>query len=299
MQRGFADRMAGVIFPRLNAGQEPIPSLFQQTALSTVANASTDEERRVRWEQRSKNSGDLMDEVFDEYGQFDSERYDLFLFRKAGGGSVAVIPIDGPMARVGYCGMGGNEYLGRILTLAAVHPLIKGVILKVNTPGGTVDSTRYLADLVANFPKFIMVWTPYCASAGYYVASQAQEIWVEDQALDEIGSIGVLMVYVDETEALKKQGYDVTIFRAEGSELKAKVNGIEKLTPEQKTEITASLTECRDEFVGYVRRGRAGRITSDEAFTGEMFGPRRAIELGLADRIGSLSAAINYAKQLS
>ncbi|WP_080239059.1 S49 family peptidase [Spirosoma rigui] len=295
LHKPFADRMAGIIVPRINAGQEPIPTLFQQGALKSAASLSEDQERRLRWESRAKNSELVMDEVFDEYGQFDREKYDLFLYRRAGGGSVAVIPIDGPMARVGYCGAGGNEYLTRILKLAAVHPLIKSVILKVNTPGGTVDSTRMLADAVKNFPKRIYVWTNFCASAGYYVASQADEIWMEDQSVSEVGSIGVLMVYTDSSEALKKEGYKITIYRADGSENKAQMNGIEPVTPEMEAELKTSLNEIRQEFLGYVRRGRAGKLTSCEWEDASMFGPKKALTIGLADRVGSLDELIQYA----
>ncbi|MGV3560760.1 S49 family peptidase [Larkinella arboricola] len=286
LHKPFAQQWEGIIQHRLAQGYDPIPSSFK-----AAAGAGTSD----KWAMRAKNREEAIDEMFDEDGFLNPLRARLYEYRKAGGGSVAVIPIEGTMARVGFCGMGGNEETARILELAAAHPKIKSVILKMNTPGGTVDSTRMLADVVASFPKKVRVWTPFCASAGYYVASQADEIWLEDQTVSQVGSIGVLMVYVDQAEALKKEGTKITIYRADGSEKKAQVNGIEPITPEQEAEIKASLNACRSEFLGYVRRGRAGKLTSEEAFTGEMFGPKRALELGLVDRIGSLQACINQA----
>lgn len=292
MHEPFVDRMTGIVLPRLNAGQEPFPSLFRQQASATN---TADQDRYQKQAARQQRYEEAIDSMFDDDGFFSTDKYDLYQYRKAGGGSVAVIPITGAMARVGYCGIGGNEYVARILGLAALDPKVKAVVLKMNTPGGTVDSTRMLADLVAAFPKLIYVWTPYCASAGYYVASQADMIWLEDQAVSEVGSIGVLMVYQDMSKALEKEGIGITIFRADGSEKKALINGVEPLSAETKVQITASLNECRTEFLGYVRRGRAGKLTSDEAFSGEMFGKEPSLEIGLADRIGSLQDCINHA----
>lgn len=299
IHKPFADRMAGIIGPRINAGQEPIPSLFQPGVLKSAASTTEDQERKLRWDQRSKNLEAVIDEMYDDDGFFSTDRADLYAYRKAGGGSVAVIPIDGPMARVGYCGIGGNEYLVRILNLAAANPKVKAVILKVNTPGGTVDSTRFLADAVKNFPKIIYVWTPFCASAGYYVASQADAIWMEDQSVSEVGSIGVLMVYCDQSEAAAKEGLKFTIYRAEGSEKKAQMNGIEPVTPEMEAGLIASLNECRQEFLGYVRRGRAGKLNSKEWESAGMFGKKKAKEIGLIDEVGSLEACIKYVTKLA
>ncbi|MGM9509548.1 S49 family peptidase [Larkinella sp. GY13] len=288
----FAHQWKGIIQHRLAQGRDPIPATIK-------AAAGKSDERQERWNQRWKNQSEVIDELYDEDGFYDPLRGRLYEYRKAGGGSVAVVPIEGSMARVGFCGSGGNEETARILQLAAAHPKIKGVVLKMNTPGGTVDSTRMLADVVATFSKPILVWTPFCASAGYYVASQAAEIWLEDQTVSQVGSIGVLMVYVDQSEALAREGTKITIYRADGSEKKAQINGIEPITPDQEAEIRQSLNDCRTEFLGYVRRGRAGKLTSDEAFTGEMFGREKALAHGLVDRIGSLQACIYQALQLA
>lgn len=288
----FAKQWEGIITHRLAQGYDPIPATFK-------AAAGNADERQERWSRRAKNQAEVIDELFDDDGFYDPLRGMLYEYRKAGGGSVAVIPIDGTMARVGFCGMGGNEQTAQLLQLAATHPKIKAVVLKMNTPGGTVDSTRMLADVVAGFTKPLLVWTPFCASAGYYVASQALEIWMEDQTVSQVGSIGVLMVYVDQSEALAKEGTKVTIYRADGSEKKAQPNGIEPITPEQEAQITLSLNNCRTEFLGYVRRGRAGKLSSEDAFTGEMFGQQLALELGLIDRIGSLQECINQALHLA
>ena len=91
---------------------------------------------------------------------------------------------------------------------------------------------------------------------------------------------------------------DVTIFRATGSEDKALINGIEPLTDELKAEIQTDLNACRKVFLGYVKRGRAGKLKSDEVFTGKMYKKNDAIKLGLVDKVGTLSDALKRARKL-
>lgn len=266
--------MHDMIVPRLRAGKDPLPASYLRQQRPDAA--------------EPQPLG---------YG-IDYDLRDLSDYLKAGGGEVAVIPISGTMSRNGLCGY-GNEYTARILEKADAYDKVKAVVLKINTPGGTVDSTEMLADTVKNFSKPIVAWTPYCASAGYFVASQSDEIIIEPSVTSEVGSIGVLMVYTDYTKYLEKEGMDVTIFRAEGSEDKALINGIEPLTDELKAEIQADLNACRKAFLGYVKRGRAGKLQSDEVFSGKMYKKKEAINLGLVDQIGTLSDAIKRARKLA
>lgn len=277
INEAFAWRMHDLIMPRIATGKDPIPSNLLLT-----------EERH-----RMATKINFMDEE-----QHDWYLYDLKYYRKQGGGDVAVIPISGTMSRNGFCGY-GNEYITKLIEVASKDSETKGVVLKINTPGGTVDSTEMLADAVKNFAKPIVAWTPYCGSAGVFVASQCDEIVIEDSVTSEFGSIGVLMVYVDQSKFLEKQGYDVKIFRADGSEDKALLNGIEPLTDALKAEIQANLNACRKAFLGYVKRGRAGKLQSDEVFSGKMYKKKEAISLGLVDQIGTLSDAIKRARKLA
>jgi ClpP class serine protease len=266
--------MGDIAFPRLRAGREPFPSYMRAGAVAPLSSG------------------------IDPWGEYTVDQLYLRQFQKRGGGDIAVVPIKGSMSRDGFCNM-GNEQIANILSLAATEETVSAVVLHMNTPGGTVDSTRMLAETVRDFPKPVIVQTAYCCSAGVFVASQADEIWLEEQSATEVGSIGVLMVYVNEAKALEAQGYDVQIMRADGSEQKALLNGIEPLSDSTLAEVRDSLNASRREFIGFVRRGRAGKVTSDEAFTGATFGIKKALELGLADRVGSLDAAVKRARQLA
>jgi protease-4 len=266
IEPGYAQRMEQIIRPRLEAGKDAIPANLRD-ALQIDARLSR------------------------------QEQYVADYFRTEQG--VAIIPINGAMSREGGMCSYGNEQLARWTDIVNRDEQTRAIVYKINSPGGTVDSTRGFADTVRSVSKPTVAWTPFAASAAYFVASQCTEIMIEDQLVGGVGSIGVLMIMVNQAAALEKQGFKVEIIRAEGSHDKALVNGIEDISDDTRAEIQTMLNACRNEFVGYVRRGRAGKLTSQEVFTGKMYNPADAIRLGLADRKGTLQQAIQRAVQLS
>ena len=272
IEPAFASRMQAVILTRLKAGIDPIPSQFKQSAAISS---------------------------FDANGDYDDVGATLKYALKAGGGSIAVLSLNGAMSRFGVCGMGGNEFLSRVIQRADLEPSVKGIVINAHTPGGTVDSTELLADSIRNFSKPSVGYVNgMCASAGVFALSQAKAIVMEDSVSSEIGSIGVLMVYANQTKAMEKEGIEVEIFRADGSQDKARLNAYEPLTEEIRAEIQADLNEARRAFVGYVRRGRAGKLSSDEIFSGKMYKRKQAVSLGLVDKLGNQQDAIRLAARM-
>ena len=263
--------MEGIILPRLFAGQDPIPPHFRP--LSAIS-------------------------PMDKNGDYSYVRDCLGMYLKAGGGDVAVIPLEGTMSRSGFCGM-GNEFLISILAEAAAEPQVKAVVLKGNTPGGTVDSVEILADAVKNFPKPIVGYVAgMVASAGVFVFSQLDHIVIENSSASRFGSIGVMMVYVNESKALEMAGKEVIIFRAGESVDKVTVNPVEPLTDALKAEIQTELDDAMAVFKGYVKRGRAGKLNSSEVFSAKMYNKADAIKYGLVDSSGTLADAIKIARKL-
>lgn len=204
---------------------------------------------------------------------------------------VLVLPIQGPLSRGGYY-TPGYEFLASLLNSAAQDERYAGVVLKTNTGGGAADGAPILAQAVENFPKPIVNWTNFCASAGVLVTCQADETWLEDSSTAQMGSIGTIMYYQNIAESLKQQGIDWEIIRAKKSPDKARVNALEELTDEGRAELQAAVDAAQREFEGIVKRGRQGKVKS-EALTGKMFFAKKAIEVGLADRTGTLTQAVN------
>lgn len=276
IEQHFAEQMERILLPRLNAGRDAIPEyLRMQHPVHVIAP-----------ENRPNAATPSYYAAYADY------------YRRVNGGKVAVIPVQGAMSRYGNCSWGMEDLTGILKACDGVED-VKAVVIKADTPGGTVDATKAFADAVGGLKKPVVLWTNFCASAGYFVGSQAAEIWLEPQTVTQIGSIGVLSVYVDQSAALEKQGYKVQIIRADGSDDKAKMNGIEPLDAGTLAEQKGLLNACRQEFLGYVRRGRAGKLQSSEWESGKLFGVKDAIRIGLADRAGSLEQAINRALQLS
>lgn len=268
IEPGYAERMRELIVPRLEAGKDPIPAVLLTTNPTIDAKLNSSYEQRVA-----------------DY------------FRNDAG--VGIVPINGAMSREGELCSYGNALIADWLDIMNRDENTRAIVLNINSPGGTVDSTKMLADVVKNCAKPVVAWTPFAASAAYFVASQCAEIFVEDQLVGGVGSIGVLMVLADQSKALERQGIGIQIIRADGSEDKALINGVEPVSDETMAELKATLNACRSEFVGYVRRGRAGKLTSNEVFSGKMYTAGEAVRLGLADRKGTLQQAVQRAIQLS
>lgn len=265
----YAERMREVIRPRLEAGKDPLPTSLLQLNPPIDARLTSGEQRVADY------------------------------FRTQDG--IGVLTINGAMSRSGELCSYGNETLMAWANILGRDKQTRALVLRINSPGGTVDSTKAFAETIREVRamKPVVMWTPFCASAAYFVGSQATEIMVEDQAVGGVGSIGVLMVLTNQSAALEKQGIQVEILRAKGSYEKALVNGIEPISDPTRAELQTVLDTCQKEFVGYVRRGRAGKIKSDEVFTGKMYTANDAVRLGLADRKGSLQQAYQRAIQLS
>jgi len=213
--------------------------------------------------------------------------------------SVLVLPVHGEMSRDSYWNY-GNDFFIRQLNAAAKDGDYKGAVLNMNTPGGTADSTPAFAEAVYNFKKVkpIVTQTAYCMSAGYYVASQGNEIIIEDQAASSIGSIGTLLILENYAKNLEQQGISMEIMRASDSQDKARVNWIEEITPEAKAGLQRMLDACQKEFAGAVKRGRSGKVTA-AAMTGKTFNATDALKEGLADSKGDLAYAVRRVLELS
>lgn len=224
------------------------------------------------------------------------------LTMKAGKSEVVVVPIYGTMSRnYTWDNYFSNEFLIRLLDAIAQNDAKKGVILDFNSGGGTVDSTDELVAAVTRLMqvKPVVSLINFCASAAYWVGSQANEVLMRPGPTAQTGSIGTLLMYQNVAKAFEKAGIEPTIFRSTGSVDKARINGIEPLTPDLEAQIQRTLDACNKVFKGAVRTGRGAKLTSEEIFTGKLYGAQEAQKLGLVDRMGDQLAAYNRVLQLS
>lgn len=209
------------------------------------------------------------------------------------------VSIKGTMTRYGYCSYGNEDFIKQIQLLNK-DPEVKGIILAIDSYGGTVDSTQELADAVRNSKKPVVAYVKHAAcSAAYFVASQADRIVMSGETTAIVGSIGVLMVYENIMEMLQKEGRKVEILRDKESVDKAKPNALEPLTDDDRQGLIDSMTEIKTTFKSYVKQGRAGVLKSSEVFTGKTYGPKEALRLGLVDKVGTIKDAYTLIKSIS
>jgi ClpP class serine protease len=236
-----------------------------------------------------KNAATTLEDMYVEY----------YTRNLSSSNNVAVLPLIGEMSRYSYWGL-GNEFLTKCLERIAQNEQYVGAVFKTNTPGGTADSCVGFADAIRAFPKPVIFHVEnICCSSGMFVACQGDEIVVEKQASSLLGSLGTYILYQNYAGYFKNQGIEFEMIRAEGSEDKNKVNPYEPLSEEGRAKLVARATAAKKEFHGYVRAGRAGKLKSEEIFTGGEYNWKEAMALGLADRTGTLKDAINRVIQLS
>jgi protease IV len=209
--------------------------------------------------------------------------------------NVLIVPIAGATTPHGEMCTVSTADIEKAIDIAANADEILGVILYMDTPGGAVTGMPRLATKIKEFKKPIgTVVEGMMCSGGVYTAAGTDFIFVEDANSTTLGSIGVLQVLVDESEALKKAGIKVVINRGPKSNNKARGNSIEGYDESFFTEENKVLGKIEADFHKVVKSGRPNispQIFADEA---KVYTGGEAIKLGLADAVGSLADGIAY-----
>ncbi|MGH8761905.1 MAG: S49 family peptidase, partial [Nitrosospira sp.] len=166
----------------------------------------------------------------------------------------------------------------------------RGVILRINSPGGSPVQAGYINDeirrLRAEYPDIPLyaVVEDICASGGYYVAAAADKIYVDKASV--IGSIGVLMNGFGFTGAMEKLGVDRRLITA--GKNKGFLDPFSPPNPEQEEHAREILSDVHQQFIHVVQQGRGKRLKeAPEIFSGIVWTGQKSIDLGLADAIGS------------
>ena len=169
----------------------------------------------------------------------------------------------------------------------------KGVILRINSPGGSPvqagqidDEIKRLRALYPKTPLYAVV-DDICASGGYYVAAAADKIYVDKASI--VGSIGVLMDGFGFTDTMKKLGVERRLLTA--GENKGFLDPFSPADPKQEAFAKQMLEEIHGQFIGVVREGRGKRLKeTPDMFSGLVWSGEKSIELGLADGLGNLES---------
>ena len=169
----------------------------------------------------------------------------------------------------------------------------QGVVLRINSPGGSPVQAGYINDeikrlrgLYPNIPLYAVV-EDICASGGYYVAVAADKIYVDKASI--VGSIGVVMDGFGFTGTMEKLGVERRAIAA--GENKKFLDPFSPVNPAHKAFAEKMLAEIHEQFIAVVRQGRGKRLKeTPELFSGLVWVGPKSIELGLADALGSVDS---------
>ncbi len=166
----------------------------------------------------------------------------------------------------------------------------QGLILLINSPGGSPVQAGIINDEIVRLkalhrkPIYAVV-EESCASAAYYIAAATDKIYVDKASI--VGSIGVLMDGFGFTGLMDKLGVERRLMTA--GENKGFLDPFSPQTDAQRKHAQSMLNHIHTQFIDVVKKGRGDRLkeTSD-MFSGLFWTGQQAVELGLADELGSI-----------
>ncbi len=168
-----------------------------------------------------------------------------------------------------------------------------GIILRINSPGGSPVQSGYIYDEIRRLRKenpdtsLYAVVTDICASGGYYIASAADKIYADKASI--VGSIGVRMDNFGFVDAIEKLGVERRTLTA--GENKALLDPFLPENEKAKAHLQNMLGEIHQQFINAVKEGRGDRLdTSVEGlFSGLIWTGEAAVKNGLVDELASAS----------
>lgn len=202
----------------------------------------------------------------------------------------AVVHVEGEIERDGRA---NAENVISGLQQAYEYPRVKGVLVVINSPGGSPvqagqihDEIRRLRAKHPDKPTHAVI-EDLAASGGYYIAAAADRIYVDKASI--VGSIGVIMQGFGLVGAIEKLGVERRVIAA--GEHKSFMDPFQPVDPAEVHHIRGMLDDVHKQFITAVREGRGARLKEvPELFSGLVWTGSRAIDLGLADAFGSVDS---------
>lgn len=212
---------------------------------------------------------------------------------------VAVVSITGPIFRYAnlfteFSGAMSTQLLARDIQTAVDDPLVRAVVLNIDSPGGEAAGISEMAEMIYAARKKKPMWAyigDTGASAAYWLASAAERVVARDFAV--LGSIGVVMSYLDTSERDSRSG----VRRMEIVSSNAPSKRPDPKTEAGRAKVQATVDALADVFVAAVAKQRGvdtAKVLKDFGQGGVKVG-QQAVDAGMADELGSLEAVIEMA----
>lgn len=212
--------------------------------------------------------------------------------------TVAVLPLFGTIIpRADFfeeaSGATSAEKFGKNFAQLVDDPAVDAIVLDVDSPGGSSYGVEEVSTQIYNArgkKPIIAVVNHLMASAAFWIGTAADEIVITPSG--DIGSVGVYSVHQDMSQALEKAGIKLSLISA--GKHKVEFNPYEPLGEEARAALQASVNECYDAFVGAVARNRGVtvEVVRSDFGEGRVVSAAKAVELGMADRVGTLEETI-------
>lgn len=189
----------------------------------------------------------------------------------------------------------GDRFAGIIADIRK-DTTIQAVVLRVNSPGGSVLASEKIKaelDLLQERVPVIASYGDYAASGGYWISANCDKIYSNSTTLT--GSIGVFSLIPDAGKTIKNKLH-VTITPVNSNRHSDMYSCMRALTPAETAYMQASVEQIYNKFTSIVSEGRDMTVARvDEIAQGRVWSGSDAIRIGLVDEIGTLEDALNYA----
>ena len=194
---------------------------------------------------------------------------------------------------------------------AADDRRVKAILIRINSPGGTVAASQDIYEAIINARKekpVVVSMADMAASGGYYVASAADRIVAQKGTMT--GSIGVIFNFMDFADLENKIGVSSNVIKS--GKFKDSGSSSRKMTPEEKALFQSSIDMAYKQFIDDITAGRVKRndnyetdkkALSEETLKkyadGRVFLGEEAFNLGFVDAIGSQAYAVTVASEMA
>ncbi len=200
----------------------------------------------------------------------------------------------------------GGDLVSKIyyrLKKASEDHLIKGIILRLDTPGGEGTASDIIYNEVLRFKEktgvpVVALMMGTAASGGYYIACGCDFIIAHPTTIT--GSIGVIAILPEVKKVLEKVGIEVNVIKS--GKMKDAGSPLKDLSEEEKTYFQEMVDEMYQNFLRVVHQNRKEVLSLEEIKTladGRVFHARKALELKLIDEIGYFDAALKKVLELA
>ena len=199
-------------------------------------------------------------------------------------------------------------FSGETLTPSKVEDLIKrveadpsakAVVLVINSPGGSAAASEEIYNMIKHLSEervVVAYIAEYGASGGYYISLPSDKIVASPNAFT--GSVGAVSIIINYAELMEKLGIKAETFKS--GRLKDIGSPWRDMTEEEKRIMQSIIDSIAKTFEERVREQRGDKIKDwNSILTARPYLGTEALELGLVDEVGSLSDAINLARELA